>query len=81
MKDENILEMQLTDYMQQQMKEIFDLEIEMLQGEYKKLPNGMHYHKIFIPPHKEELVMRFFKMCVEHPQVDCKLMGERINKN
>lgn len=82
-KNEGILEMTVSDYMQEQMKTTFDLEIPMLQGEYEKLPNGMHRYKIIVPEEKAALLMEFFRHLASSndPSVEFKIMGVKLNKN
>lgn len=81
--NKGILEMTVSDYMKEQMKTTFDLEIPMLQGEYEKLQNGMHRYKIIVPEEKVQLLMEFFKHLAasKDPSVEFKIMGVKLNKN
>lgn len=80
--NEGTLEMELTDYMHEQMKTTFDLQIPMLQGEYKKLDNGMHWYKISVPSDKVELLIEFFKHIAasKSPDAKVKIMGVEVHK-
>lgn len=82
-KASGILEMEVTDFMRDAMKNELDFEIEMLSGEYKLLPNGMHYYKINVPEEKQEIIKIFFQFLVAHPNIDgsVKVMGYSINNN
>jgi len=83
MKDNNKIEMELTDTMVEKIKETFDLEIELLKGEKTKLENGMW--KIVVYVSDAKLVM--FKdlvnmlMSLNTDQVKVKIMGVELNKN
>lgn len=77
------LEMEVSDFMRDAMMKEMGFEIEMLRGEYRPLPNGMHYYKIEVPAEKEEIIKLFFQFLVAHPNTDgsVKVMSYPINNN
>lgn len=77
------LEMEVTDFMRDAFKNEMGLELEMLKGEYKQLPNGMHYYKINVPADKEEVIKLFFQYLVQAPNIDgsIKIMSYPVNNN
>lgn len=64
------------------MKEL-GFEIEMLNGEYKSLPDDMHYYKFDVSEEKEEIIKLFFQHLVSHPNIDgsIKFMNYPVNNN
>jgi len=62
--DGNQVEMELTDKMAAQLKEIFDVEVEMLQGSVEKLPNGLSRYKFVVSKEKGKLIQKFLLMVI-----------------
>ncbi len=49
-------EMELSEQMVEKLKELFDIEIEMLQGKIEKLENGLTRYTIKVSQEKGELI-------------------------
>lgn len=58
------LEMELTDYMANLIREAFNIEVEMLQGYIGKLPDGRNHYKIEISEEKGEPILKFMLMTI-----------------
>ncbi len=53
------LEMELTDYMASVIKETFNIEIEMMQGDTLKLPDGRTRYTLQVNEEKGKLIVKF----------------------
>lgn len=83
MKDNNKIEMTLTDNMVEKIKDTFDLEIEFLKGIKKDLGNGMSDYVIFVSDEKLEMFRKLVKhfMSLNTDQVKVSIMGVEMNNN
>jgi hypothetical protein len=74
---------EVTDFMLEKFKDVFDLDIELLQGEYTKLPNDMHRYKIQLTGYKLEMFKDFVRMMMSVPSEKIKVeyFGTNINPN
>lgn len=81
--NEATLEMKVSDFMRDAMMKELGFEVEMLQGEYRPLAGGMHYYKIVVPPHKQEIIKMFFQYLLQNPTNDSsvKVMNYPVNNN
>ena len=58
------LYLEVTPYMENKLKETFDIEIEILQGHRKTLPDGRSAITCDVPEHKGELIAKFCAMII-----------------
>lgn len=57
--DKGKLTMDLTDKMTKTVKENFDIEIEMMQGEIEKLPDGRTRYTLEVNEEKGKVIIQF----------------------
>jgi len=74
--------MELSEGLFEIIKEAFDIELELLQGEVIHA-NGMYKCKIEVSGAKKEMFQDFLKMLIAYPsdQVSVNYFGSRINPN
>lgn len=76
-------EMTVTSFVRDMFMKELGFEIEMLQGEYKPMSDGMHYYKFEIPVDKIEVIKLFFQALLDMPNLDgsIKVMSYPVNNN
>ncbi len=67
-ENKGLVEATLTDDCAERLRELFNCEIEMLQGEITKLPNGLTRYKFEVPEEKCPLIEKFCLMVISNSQ-------------
>lgn len=82
-KDNNKVELELSDNLLQKFKETFDIEMELLRGEQTKMENGQWKCIIHVSDEKVELLKKFVNhmMSIPTDQVKVKVMGVEMKQN
>lgn len=77
------VEMELTKFMFTNIKDLFDLEVELLKGTVKDLPDGRIYVDVTLEGYKREMFDDFIKMMMSKPsnQITTSILGMKIHQN
>lgn len=82
-QESQLIEMELSPAMLPQLTELFEMEVELLQGEQTVLPNGYTLVKVTLAGHKLEIFKDFCQMLmsVNSDQITIHYKGLLLSKN
>ncbi|PRY51506.1 hypothetical protein B0I27_10792 [Arcticibacter pallidicorallinus] len=77
------VEMELTKFMFAKMKDTFDLDVELLKGTVRDLPDGRIYVDVTLEGYKRDMFDDFIKMLMSKPsnQITTSILGMKIHQN
>jgi len=75
------IEMTVTESMLTQFIELFDIELELLQGQHVQLDNGMFKCSLEVEGYKRDMFEDFLRSLASLPSMEVTMMGLPVNKN
>jgi hypothetical protein len=75
------IEMTISTELLNQLKDLMDIEIELLKGLHEKLDKDMNHCIIEVSGYKRQIFLDFFRMLANHPAMTLTMMGLTVNKN